>query len=829
MNTKINLIDVIVPLAVPNKFTYSVPDDFVSQIEIGKRVIVPFGKSKYYTAIVYQTHQQLPEAYQPKAIEGIMDEKPIVNTFQLQFWDWVAQYYMCNIGDVMNAALSSGLKLSSSSVIELNTEFNLEEMDFDFLNKTEHLIIDLLQKKTTCSFQDINKLLNRKNAMGIINKLIQKQVIQIQEEIKDKFKPKIVTYISLHSDLTINNTKLESTLKNLEKRAFKQAEVVLFMLHNTKINNNQAILKSLLVEKFDQSIIQTLLKKQILISQEIETSRLKLETSTQKKNNLSLAQTQALNQINEAFTKHQTVLLHGITGSGKTEIYIELIKQVLNKKKQILFLVPEIALTTQLINRLKAFFGNLIGVYHSKFSENEKVEIWNAILQTPKLLNDSSPYEIILGTRSSLYLPFHRLGLIIIDEEHDQSYKQTDPAPRYHARDAAIYLANVHQAKTLLGTATPSFESYYNTINNKFGLIELNERYGNAHLPSVSICDLKLGNASSQYKSIFTPNLLYAIKNALSKKEQVILFQNRRGYAPITQCNDCSWTPQCKNCDVSLIYHKLNHVLSCHYCGYSITPVTTCNACGSNQLRYQGLGTEKIEEDLEIIFPEAKIARMDYDSTKGKNTFKNLIDDFELHKIDILIGTQMVTKGLDFSNVSVVGVINADSIINFPSYKSHESAFQQLVQVSGRSGRKNQNGLVFIQTIQPQHVLFNDVINHSFKPFYENEIKYREENHYPPFSKLIEVVVLSSHAGEAIAIAEALSETLKQHFGANVLGPVTPYISRIKNKHYKNILLKLSKTTSHTKAKIFLQQSINSVYSYYKSPTLRININVDPV
>ena len=826
-------IDVIVPLSVANKFTYRIPKEMNEFIAIGKRVIVQFGKSKFYTGIVYSVHQNPPKEYVAKYIETILDDEPIVTSSQLQLWDWIAQYYLCNPGDVMNAALPSGLKLSSTSHITLNPDFSLDEMPYDYFTDKEHTVLEALQTNASLSFDDVSVMLSIKTVQVFISKLIKKGAIVIYEEIKDKYKPKLVDYIGVHSNLLNNESQLKEVLDTLEKKAFKQAEVLLYVLHLLKSDETAKQLglvkKSILLKSFDTAVIKGLVKKEVLIETELETSRLLFDNKEKTNKTLNNFQIQAVKEIEQQFETKQTVLLHGVTGSGKTEIYSDLIDKVIAQGKQVLYLVPEIALTTQLINRIRAVFGNSVGIYHSKFSENERVEIWNSILHEGDNKLDAKHFNIVLGTRSALFLPFNNLGLIIIDEEHDNSYKQQDPAPRYHARDAAMYLANLHKAKVLLGTATPSFESYYNALHNKFGLVRIAERHGNATLPKTVVCDLKKETQQQQNKGIFSHQLVDAITQALHKKEQVILFQNRRGFAPYTECTSCNWIPHCVHCDVALIYHKQTNRLSCHYCGYSMQPPTSCGACGNNNLKYKGFGTEKIEEEIEILFPSAKVARMDLDTTRSKYAYKQLIDEFELGNIDILVGTQMVTKGLDFDNVSVVGVLNVDSVLNFPDFRSFEKAYQLIVQVSGRAGRKDKKGTVYVQTNHPEHSVINHVLNDNYLQFYQSQINEREQFHYPPFTRIIELSVVSKDVNVANDIAQQLAQQLKPLFGGMMLGPEFPLVAKIKDQYHKRILLKINREYSPTQVRNLLKQEIDTLQFNNKKSIYRLQVDADPV
>ena len=826
-------IDVIVPLSVANKFTYCVPKEMNEFIAVGKRVIVQFGKTKFYTAVVYNVHNNPPKDYAAKYIDSILDDEPIVTAAQLQLWDWISHYYVCNPGDVMNAALPSGLKLSSTSHITINPDFSLDEMPYDYFTEKEHTVLEALMVNASLSFEDVSVMLSLKTVQVFISKLIKKGAIVIYEEIKDKYKPKLVDYIGVNPTLLYSESQLKEVLDALEKKAFKQAEVLLSVLHLLKTDETAKQLglvkKSVLLKTFDSAAIKGLVKKEVLIETELETSRLLFDNKEKTNKTLNDFQVQAVKDIEQKFESKQAVLLHGVTGSGKTEIYSELINKVIAQGKQVLYLVPEIALTTQLINRIRAVFGNSVGIYHSKFSENERVEIWNSILHEGDDKLDAKHFNIVLGTRSALFLPFNNLGLIIIDEEHDNSYKQQDPSPRYHARDAAMYLANLHKAKVLLGTATPSFESYYNALHNKFGLVRIAERHGNASLPTTVVCDLKKENQQHQNKGIFSHQLVTAITQALAKKEQVILFQNRRGFAPYTECTSCNWIPHCTHCDVALIYHKQTNKLSCHYCGYTMQPPTSCGACGNNNLKYKGFGTEKIEEEIEILFPSAKVARMDLDTTRSKYAYKQLIDEFELGNIDILVGTQMVTKGLDFDNVSVVGVLNVDSVLNFPDFRSYEKAYQLIVQVSGRAGRKDKKGTVYVQTNQPEHAVINHVLADNYLQFYQSQINEREQFHYPPFTRVIELSVVSKDVLVVNDIAQQLANQLKPLFGGMMLGPEFPLVAKIKDQYHKRILLKINREYSPTQVRNLLKQEIDTLQYNNKKSIYRLQVDADPV
>ncbi len=866
-------VDVIVPLAVPQKYTYRVPVELNDDVEIGKRVLVQFGKSKFYSAIVANVHDKAPTDYVAKYIDSVIDEKPIVLEKQLKFWDWMAYYYMCGPGEVMNAALPSALKLSSVANIQLNPEFNFEESEHSLFSNKEHLIIDALHHNDTLSFDDVSKILKIKSIHKIVNGLITKGAILVYEEVKDKYKPKLLSFVKLNEEYK-NEVKLKALLDKLESKAFKQAEVLLCFLHLAKSTTRDLderpsggqddsahigkwVAKNEIAKKCDNAAITALVKKEIFTEEKFEVGRLQFQNSASHKKALTKVQQAAYNEIKTSFEKHSVNLLYGVTGSGKTEIYAKLIEETIAEGKQVLYLLPEIALTTQLITRMRTYFGDKAGVYHSKFSENERVEIWNNVLNN----SEKHTYSIVMGARSALFLPYRNLGLIIIDEEHDYSYKQHDPAPRYHARDAAIYLSTLHNCKVLLGSATPSLESYQNAITGKYGLIELSKRFTDGAPNETLICDIKqsvpsvssTGSATedpgaqeypvvepvettsmssaherSRRNSLLTHPLHEAIKTALKNKEQIILFQNRRGFAPYTECSSCGWVPHCTQCDVALIYHKHSNKLTCHYCGYTIPPPSACAACGQNDLRYKGLGTEKIEEEIEILFPEAKIARMDLDTTRSKYAYKQIIDDFEEQNIDILIGTQMVTKGLDFDHVTVVGILNADSLFSFPDFRSHERGYQLITQVSGRAGRKHKKGKVFIQTLQPTHPLLQFVMNDDLKLFYNTQLNERKEYHYPPYSRLIELNVVSKDVNLVNNMSEELAKRLKGTFGKDLLGPQFPLVSKIKNNYYKRIILKIDKSLGPQNVRHILNTEINNLHQNFRDENFKIQIDVDP-
>jgi len=823
-------VDVLLPLAVPNLYTYRIPYELNEAAMPGVRALVPFGKNKFYTALIKQVHENPPEGYQAKYVEDILDPQPIVNETQFTFWDWMSAYYLCNTGEVMNAALPSGLKLSSETKLVINPEIDFDKEDIKDLSDNEYILLEAIQKRNVLSFTEAAEVLSVKNPQGTIKHLLAKKYVLLYEEVKERYKPKIISYIKLNEIYEKDEAAMQQLFSSLEAKAFKQLEVLLFYLKEIKKDTqaeNTWLKRNHILKHFDGAVINALVKKNIFIQEDFETGRFENDHTTQLQKDLSPAQNNALQQIEESFKTHQTCLLHGITGSGKTEIYCSLIEKTIAEGKQVLYLLPEIALTTQLVARIKKYFGDKAGVYHSRFSENERVEIWNSVLlqEQKNIAFNKQNHQIILGARSALFLPFNNIGLIIIDEEHDTSYKQQDPAPRYHARDAALYLASLHKAKVLLGTATPSIESYYNAQQNKYGLVELNERFGNSSLPVIEVIDVRVDGKKTD-EVISTP-LFTEMTLALAKKEQIILFQNRRGFAPYTECFTCGHIPSCVQCDVSLIYHKATQKLTCHYCGYTIVPPTTCIACGNSDLRYRGFGTQKIEEEVEVLLPEAKIKRMDVDSTRSKHAYKQIIDEFDAGDIDILTGTQMLTKGLDFDNVGLVGVLQADHLLSYPDFRSHERAFQLITQVSGRAGRKHSNGKVFIQTTQPEHQVITWVIHNDYKQMYNTLLAERKEYLYPPFTRLFSFTFVYKDADTLGYAAEWFGAELRKVFDQRVLGPQFPIVSRIKNEYHKQILLKVERDYSSNQ----VRQHLNKIIFAFKTDKLlakvKLKIDVD--
>jgi primosomal protein N' (replication factor Y) (superfamily II helicase) len=813
-------VEVILPLAIAKNYTYRVPFEMNSAIAIGKRVVVQFGKSKLYTAIIASIGTKPPEKYEAKYIVEILDDRPAVTPQQLQFWYWLADYYMCNVGEVMNAALPSALKLASETKIMLNKGF---EFDRSALHDKEFLIIDALDLQPELTVSDIVKLLGQKTVMPILKGLFEKNIIHISEEVSERYKPRKRTFIKLNPEYNEPDNQRE-LFNILEKRAPKQVDAVLAYLKLARHQKN--ITKNELIEESgagDPSI-RSLIDKEIFIAEDRNVSRLQFEEEDEEIDAFSLSEQQevVLGEIKQQFNEKDVILLHGVTSSGKTQIYVKLVEEIIRNGRQVLYLLPEIALTTHVIERLRQYFGADIGVYHSKFNDAERVEVWQKVL--------NNEYKVVLGARSSVFLPFHDLGLIIVDEEHETSYKQFDPAPRYNARDAAIYLANMYQGKVLLGSATPSFESYYNARTQKYGFAELTERYGGVELPKIEVVSIAEETKKKTIQSHFTSVLVEDIKRALQNKEQVILFQNRRGYAPVLMCKICAYTPKCINCDVSLTYHKSSGKLHCHYCGYKEDAPVICPACGSTHLEYKGFGTEKIEDDLSLLLPETRITRMDLDTTRSRNSLQNILNNLEEKKIDILVGTQMVAKGLDFADVTVIGIINADSLLKFPDYRANERSYQLLAQVSGRAGRRGKQGKVVIQTYDVNHRVIKQVIDNDYKDLYMTEMSERKNFKYPPFYRLINLDIKHKNPEIVNNQAEYLARELRNHFGEErVIGPQPPLVSRVRNFYIQSILLKFEKDTiSINKAKAIIRDVITQFQTTKLSKGSIIQSDVDP-
>ena len=808
-------IDVILPIPIQKTFTYSITKDEANFLQKGMRVAVSFGKTKMYTGLVFNIHQIAPTLYEAKEIHQILDEAPLVNEEQLKHWQWVSDYYMCSLGDVYRAALPSAFLLESETVLTKNEQ----EIDQSILLDDEFLIYEALQYQSQLTIHQVVTILGKKKVMPIVNSLLEKSVIRIQEEIYEQYKPKLVKYVRLHANYA-TDTSLETLLESLS-RAKKQREAVLSFFQ-LSANKKPIKAKDLEVQaNVSSTILKSLVYKNIFEFYHIQIDRISFKGTTNNLKQLNEFQELALKEVKETFTTKDVTLLHGITSSGKTEVYAKLIQEVLDAGKQVLFLLPEIALTTQIITRLQMYFGNQISVFHSKYSMNERVEVWKNVLE------NKSKAGIILGARSALFLPFSNLGLIVVDEEHETSYKQFDPSPRYNARDAAIVLAKLHDAKILLGSATPSLESYFNAAQKKYGLVALNRRHGNVQLPKIELIDIKEKQRKKEMKGYFSDRMLLLIQEALDAKEQVILFQNRRGYSPVVECKTCGISPECPNCDVTLTFHKYKHELRCHYCNYQRAMPNSCGACGSNTLDTKGFGTEQIEMELKVLFPDFKIGRMDLDTTRGKYGYQKIIGAFESKEIDVLVGTQMLSKGLDFENVSLVGILNADTMLNFPDFRAHERAYQMMVQVSGRAGRSKKQGNVAIQTYNPNHQILQQVSTTSYAEMYKEQLQDRWEYKYPPYYRLIKITLTHRDYNKVDKGINWLAKAFQQSFGEYVLGPTAPAVSRIRNRYIKNLVIKVPPKQSLANTKNQITKIKNTFEAVSDFRPIRFIIDVD--
>jgi primosomal protein N' (replication factor Y) (superfamily II helicase) len=809
--------EIIIPLTLPKNYTWKIPEELLSKATIGMRVEVDL-RNKKYTGIIKRIHDEKPEAFEPKNILNLLEDEPLVYPTQLALWQWMAQYYMCTEGEVMNAAVPSYFKLNSESILIYNEEYG---DNFSMLNNEEYLVAEALFIKKELKLSEVQLILDSRKIYPVIKQLALKKVCFIWESLKDRYVPKKETYVILNP-LYDNEEKLSELLNNWTK-APKQMELLLAYIHILKteglVGKKELLKKSAATE----AQLKGLIEKNILIAEKRAINRLpQLPLKVQIDFILSAAQQQALQEVNTAFHKKENCLLHGITGSGKTQIYITLLEQVLKQGKQALYLLPEIALSAQLIRRLQVHFGGNIAVYHSRFTDNERVELWNKV-KTGEL-------KIVMGARSSLLLPFVNLELVIIDEEHDASFKQYEPAPRYHARDTAIFYANQCNAKVLLGSATPSVETYHNVVLKKYTLVNLNERFGGIPLPQIEIVDTKPYNKNQKEKAIVTTELKNAIDHYLSHKKQVILFKNRRGYSPYKVCSACGWMPECKHCNVALTYHKNKNHLVCHYCNTIYASINTCMACGNQKFEQKNFGTEKVEEAVTELFPTARIARMDLDSVKGKNAHSNLIQQFEQGKIDILIGTQMLVKGLDFEKVQLVGILDADSLLHFADFRVHERAFQMMEQVSGRAGRKTSQGQVIIQAMQNGHPLLQVIKAHDYKSFFDKEIEERKQFFYPPFSRLIQVQFKHKNNEVLHKAAEYFVKYIDEKFKNYIIGPAEPFVNKVRNQFIIDVLFKIPKDSATIQeCKLAMQKQFAILQNTREFSSVIIIPNVDPV
>ncbi len=811
-------IDVILPIPLEKHFTYQVSEAEYQFLIPGIRVSVPFGKSKIYTALIYQKHHNPPQIYEAKEIHQILDESSIVTSIQLKHWEWIAKYYMCTLGEVMRASLPSAFILESETVIIRNSEVTLND---ETLENDEFLVYEALHHHSTLKIHDVMGILNKKNVLPVIKRLMDKNAITVQEEIYEKYIPKLVRYVKLNSKYS-KEASLKLLLEELN-RAPKQRDVVM-TLFSVSAQTKKPVKVSDLSEESgaSASIIKTLIDKGVLEEYHIQTDRIQYSGDENiDSKQLNEHQEKALEEIVHSFEKYNVTLLHGVTSSGKTEIYVKLIEEMMSKGKQVLYLLPEIALTTQLVSRLQEYFGEKVAVFHSRHSTHEQVEVWkNVLANLPKA-------QLVLGARSAVLLPFQNLGLVVIDEEHENSFKQFDPAPRYHARDTAIVLADFFQAQTLLGSATPSLESYYNSRQHKYGFVELKHRHNNVLMPGIELIDIQDKHRRKRMTGHFSDRLIEEMTDTLKEGYQIILFQNRRGFSPIVECNTCGHSPQCPNCDVSLTFHQFKNELRCHYCGYHMAMQQQCMACGSVELDSKGFGTEQVEQEAKELFPDAKVARMDLDSTRGKYGHEKIINAFEQQEIDILVGTQMLTKGLDFRNVKLVGIMNADHMLNFPDFRAHERSFQLMLQVAGRAGRTDVRGKVLIQTYNPYHQILRQVSTNNYVQMYEEQLNERLNYKYPPIYRLIKITLRHRDFQKVNHSADWFARSLRQVFAEYILGPEFPPVSRIRNQYHKNILVKIPPQWSLSKTKEAIFKINNSFFSVKDFRAVRVIINVD--
>ncbi|MGG5575940.1 replication restart helicase PriA [Myroides sp. C15-4] len=810
-------VEVIVPLALDPTFTYRINEVEFDFIQIGMRVAVPFGRNKVYTALVVEKHHRQPALYEAKDIHEIIDIEPVVTPGQIKFWQWLADYYMCTLGDVYKGAMPSRLLLESETIIQWNDKATIESADLD---DAEYLLYEAMQIQSILKLDEVIAILNRKQVFPVINSLLTKGAILLQEEMVEKYKPKQIRYVRLSEAYTQEDglTKLMEVVS----RAAKQRELVLKYFQLQAVQKKPISVKQLIEEgDSSQAIVNGLLEKGVFESYYMNHDRVVFDEASSDAIQLTDEQSKALWEIEQQFKEKEVVLLHGVTASGKTEVYIKLIEKYVAQEGQVLFLLPEVGISTQLVQRLTAYFGNQVAVYHSRYSHNERLEVWNQVLQ------QSEKAKVILGTRLSVFLPFQDLRLVVIDEEHDSNYKQHDPAPRYHGRDAAVVLAMQHKAKVLMGSATPSLESYYNAHQKKYGLVALTKRYTNVLLPDIVLVDIKDKYKRKQMTGHFSDHLIDEINQALSLEEQVILFQNRRGFSPVVECMTCGAVPECPHCDVSLTYHKYRNELRCHYCGHTLPMPKQCVRCHSVDLNTKGFGTEQVEEELRELFPNKRIARMDQDTTRGKYAYEKLIESFENRQIDILVGTQMLAKGFDFDNVNLVGIMNADNSLYHPDFRAHERAFQMMTQIAGRSGRFDKKGKVIIQTFNPYHNIIQQVTNYDYKSMYKEQMYERHNFQYPPFYRLIRLTLKHRDFEKLREASFWLYNNLKGQLGIPVLGPEEPAINRIRNQYIRVILIKIPQQVMLNQTKGQVRRILKSFESIGAYRSVHVVANVD--
>ncbi len=813
--------DILIPLPVHGTFTYSVPEALHRRAAKGKRCIVPFGKKKLYAGIINHLHTGAPAGVTIRDMIDILDEEPVVNELQLNFWNWISRYYMCTLGEVVHAALPAGLKLDSQTLVFINPQYDHHPS----LSRDEQYLLDIIGRKSSLNIRQLANLSGDLNILATLKTLTDKRAVMLEEHIRESYKPKKEFCFTLASPFR-DQKKLGLLLDSL-KKAPKQEEVLSAFIHLAGIEegkmdgevNRQVLLSQV---PTGGEALRALIRKKVLTAEQKIVTRLEESTNTVGLNRLNAPQEKAIAEIRDIFGMKDVALLHGVTSSGKTEIYIHLIDEQIAKGNQVLYLLPEIALTTQIIRRLRRFFGSTVGVYHSRFSDAERLETWKEVLRGTRV-------KLVIGARSAVFLPFSKLGLVIVDEEHENSYKQYDPAPRYHARDAAIYLASLHGAKVLLGTATPAIESYHNSLSGKYGLTELHERFLDIRLPEIIVTSTREAYRQKRMKSHFTPALLDQIQRALNRREQVILFQNRRGFAPYIECTSCNWIPRCRSCDVTLTYHHRPLRLICHHCGYATALPRECPSCGSTALATRGFGTEKIEQEIAFFFPGAHIARLDLDAARTRRQYEKILGEFESGKINILVGTQMVSKGLDFDNVGLVGILDADSMLNFPDFRAFERSYQLMAQVSGRAGRKNRQGTVIIQASDPDHWVIRNVKEYNYHNLYARQLDDRKKFNYPPFYRLMRITVRHRNREVVDRAATLLADRLKDLIRGFIVGPEYPLINRIRKLYQKEILVKIEKTGHNQNMKDLISDTITRMKQQAEFKSLQVIPDVDPM
>ncbi len=814
---------VILPLHLPSSYTYRIPLELYDKIQVGVRVAVQFGKRKIYSGIVTEIHDRVPAVSSVKYILEIIDSKPVITEKTLSFYDWIASYYMCYIGDVVTAAMPALMRLRSESKIIVSPEFTAE---IDKLTEKQLEILKIVDEKVNISIDELSSRFSEKGMLPEITKMVNDKVLAIDEQLEEKFRPKLQDYIVISEEYDSAEKKAE-LIQSLSSKKNTESQLQTFLLFLSESQGKGIVEKSIFQEKCNKNSLQTLIKKQVFEIKQLVHSRLKERQSCFETSDitLSIAQQTAFDSILKSWKTNDVTLLHGVTSSGKTEIYIKLIERVISQGRQVLYILPEIALSIQLLSRLEKYFGDKIGIYHSRFSKEERVEIWNKVKETDK----EKSYRIIIGSRTSVFLPFNDLGLIIVDEEHDNGFKQREPAPRYNARDAAIYLSTLHKSKVVLGSATPSLETFFNTQTEKYAYVPLTERYLNTPMPEIQIANMKEEYINRTNYSIFSSLLFNNISQALNNHKQVILFKNLRGYASNIRCEVCGWVAKCPNCDVSLTYHKQINSLNCHYCGLNMPLVNECPACHSHSLIQTGNGSERIEEETQNLFPSARVKRMDLDTTRKKNDYMEIMQEFEKGNIDILCGTQIITKGLDFSNVGLVGVIDADAMLYYPDFRAYEKSFDLLIQVAGRAGRLGTKGKVIIQTFNPFHQIFKEVLNYDYASMYKNQIVERKIFSYPPFVYITKITFQSSDKENLDTLCSQYSEQIKKIFGQRILGPEYPPMYRIKGMYQKQFILKLEKTISYSQAKKAIMQLNEEFLSKQEFKKARVIVDVDPL